>query len=271
MSVSKFVPDISASAVAAVIGLHKYKNVTEAMYDILCKDKVIKERMYKLARDNNRRSLYSIKNEMLNNSTIKDCVSSALTSAETATDMAPVLDAVADQAKVVVALRFAEYPPDVQQMMVDEVRGQVARQRGSANENKILNTYEDAHKVAVTERNSRTFRKTFSNFKLVGRTDGYVASEDRIVDSKDRVRYIENPPIYDEIQLRVYMNLADAREAELVERFPDGRNRVTRYTNDIAKWEAIEEGLTKAADVMQKASENDEELKRIIFANTISM
>jgi hypothetical protein len=268
---TKFIPDISASTVAAIIGLHRYKPVTEAMYDVLGKDKAIKERMRAIERAYNRRSLYSVKNEALADPNIRDCVTTALSAAETSSDMDGILDDAASRAKIVVALRFSHYAPELQNMMVDEVRGQVARQRGTANENKILNTYEEEQKVEVTERNTRTFRKAYSNFKLVGRTDGFVASESRIVDSKDRVRFIETPPIYDEIQLRVYMNLADARESELVERFPDGRRRLTRYTNDGDKWQAIENGLVNASNAMQNALENEEELKRIIFANTIGV
>jgi hypothetical protein len=268
---TKFIPDISASTVAAIIGLHRYKPIAEAMYDVLGKDKTIKERMRAIERAHNRRSLYSVKNEALADTNIRDCVATALVSAESTTDMEPVLDEVARKAKIVVALRFSQYTPELQKLIVDDVRGQVARQRGTANENKILNTYEEEQKVEVTERNTRTFRKTYSNFKLVGRTDGYVASENRIVDSKDRVRFIENPPIYDEIQLRVYMNMADARESELVERFPDGRRRLTRYTNDADKWQAIEDGLVHASNTMQAALEDEEELKRIIFANTVGV
>jgi hypothetical protein len=114
-------------------------------------------------------------------------------------------------------------------------------------------------------------KKTYSNFVLSGRTDGYVASLNRIVDSKDRVRFIPQPPIYDEVQMRVYMDMGNIPEAELIERFPDAPTRTTVFSNDPVKWQAIEASLSYAANILQNAVANEEELKRIVFANTVQL
>jgi hypothetical protein len=267
---ASFIPNISASSVAAVIGKNRYKSVEEAMYEIIGKDLLLKKRMYAIANQNNRRFVHAFKNDFLKNADVKIAVIEALASAETATDMTDIMATAKSKAEAIVEEKYSTHSTEIKQMMVDEVRGQIARQRGSANETKILDTYEAEQKVVVTERNTRTFRKSFPTFNLVGRTDGYVASENRIVDSKDRVRFISAPPIYDEIQLRVYMNMSESREAELVERFPNGTSRVTRFLNDAEKWQEIEDGLTVAAATMQKAVEDDAELTRIIFANTVA-
>ncbi len=63
---------------------------------------------------------------------------------------------------------------------------QIHKQRGLRNENEILDNHEKEAKVVVTDRNTRQARKDFGLFALVGRIDGYVASQNRIVDSKER-------------------------------------------------------------------------------------
>jgi hypothetical protein len=63
----------------------------------------------------------------------------------------------------------------------------------------------------------------------------------------------------------------DAREAELIERFPDGNVRHTKYLNDPEKWKAIESAVSLAVAKMNMALEDPEELKRIVFENTVSI
>jgi hypothetical protein len=145
----------------------------------------------------------------------------------------------------------------------------VSKRRGILNENAILDQYEAEREVKVVERNTKMCSKDYSTFKLVGRTDGFVASENRIVDSKDRTRVWDSVPIYDEIQLRCYMDMTGATESELIERFPGGKSRHTKFLNDPAKWNMIEHALERAVDTMRSAVENPEELKRIVFENTV--
>jgi hypothetical protein len=114
-------------------------------------------------------------------------------------------------------------------------------------------------------------RKDFGTFKLVGRIDGYVESEKRIVDSKERTREWPTVPLYDEIQMRIYMIMTDAREAELVERFPNGTTRHTKYTNDADKWNSLRSAIERAVQKLNTAIENEEELKRIVFMNTVEV
>jgi hypothetical protein len=152
---------------------------------------------------------------------------------------------------------------------VQEVRGQVSKRRGIANEEKILNTYEEVRDVKVIERNTKTIKKNMGTWSLIGRCDGYVASERRIVDSKDRTRHWNEVPIYDEIQLRAYTVMYDAKEAELIERFPDGTTRHTLYPYDEEKWATIQSTVEQKMNTLLLAVEDPEELKRIVFANTV--
>lgn len=263
------IPEISASKVAGLIGLHKYQDATEVMYDLLCKDKDLKAKIAEIEKVNNRRPFNKLVNEVLKDGPIRDCVFMGVRAAQSGSDIPSVLDDVEQQAKMILDLRRDNFSPEVRDRVAAEIRGSVSKQRGINNENAILNTYEVDREVSVTERNTKTLRKDFGTFKLIGRTDGFVASENRIVDSKDRTRFWDTVPLYDEIQLRAYMAMSDAKESELIERFPDGKTRHTKFINDPRKWATLQAGIEAAVAKMNAAAENPEELKRIVFANSV--
>lgn len=263
------IPEISASKVAGLIGLHRYQKPCEIQYELLCKDKTVKERIQAIERETHRRSFASVVNEVLKDQPIVDCVASGLEAAKRTSDVASVLEDVEQQARLILDLRRDAFTPELRNQLAAEIRGKVSRQRGLNNENTILDQYETQRDVKVTDRNTKTFKKSFATFRLIGRTDGYVASENRIVDSKDRTRFWAQVPLYDEIQLRCYMEMTGATESELIERFPDGEVRHTRFANDPEKWRAIQTAIEKAVLVLNAAVDDPEELRRIVFANTV--
>lgn len=266
-----YIPEISASKVAGLIGLHNYQDPNQVFYEILCKDKLIKARVADIEKANHRRPFSAVVADVLKEDAIRGCISRGLQMCKTGVDLGDVLHNVESQAKLSLLLRHDEYDSETRDLLAAEVRGQVAKQRGLRNEDAILNAYEIARDVKVTERNTRMVRKDYGKFRLVGRTDGYVESENRIVDSKDRTRSFAEVPIYDEIQLRCYMDMTGATEAELIERFPDGTTRHTKYLNDPVKWKGLRDGIEDAVRRMNEALQAPAELKRIVFANTVSI
>jgi hypothetical protein len=263
------IPDISASKVAGFIGLHKYQQPHEIAYEFLCKHAATKAKIYAIERAHHRRPFASVVREVMKDSPIQDCISGGIRAAQTTENVAGVLEDVEEQAKLILDLRRDSYTPEVRALIAAEVRGQVSKQRGIKNENAILDQYETQRDVKVVERNTKMLRKDFGTFKLVGRTDGWVASENRIVDSKDRTRWWPQVPLYDEIQLRCYMVMSGATESELVERFPDGRVRHTKFLNDAEKWSSIQAAIERATEKLNQAITDDEELERIVYANTV--
>ena len=266
------IPEISASKVAALIGLNKYQSPAQVMYDLLLKDKDAKQVIRDIERAHGRRPFYVVLSEVMKEQSIQDCISQGIEATTKTADISSVLDEVQQRATIVLGLRCDTVHPDTRARLADEIRGMVSKRRGISNENAILDQYEVQRDVKVTERNTKMCRKTFSTFKLCGRTDGYVASENRIVDSKERTRFWDTVPIYDEIQLRCYMEMTGATESELVERFPDGQTRHTRFINDTEKWTMIEQALEKAVAKMNNALDmKGDELKRIVFENTVQV
>lgn len=263
------VPELSASKVAGFIGLHKYQSPDEIQYELLLKDKATREKILALESGHARRSFNGLLNEVYREQPVADCIGSGIRTANKTADVSAVLEDVESQARLILDLRRETLPPDVRDRIAAEIRGKVSKGRGIQNENAILNQYETHRNVTVTDRNTKTFRKDYGSFKLVGRTDGYVASENRIVDSKDRTRWWPQVPLYDEIQLRCYMEMAGATESELIERFPDGQVRHTKYMNDPEKWKSLQSAMEAATAKLNAVADDDEALKRVVFANTV--
>jgi hypothetical protein len=264
-----FIPEISASKVAGFIGLHKYQNPHEIAYDLLRKCAAAKAKITELELAHNRRSFQNVVKDVIAEQSITDCIRAGVRAAQRTSDVTSVLENVQSQAAGILDLGHTTYSPELKAQLAEEVRGQVAKRRGLFNENRILNTYETTKDVKVTERNTKTIKKDFGTWKLIGRCDGFVESENRIVDSKDRTRYWSEVPVYDEIQMRCYMNMYDAKEAELIERFPNGDVRHTLYPADAEKWASIHTAVETGMAALHRALEDEEELKRIVFTNTV--
>lgn len=264
-------PELSASRVAGLIGLHKFQNASEVFYELLSKNKEAGARIAEVERTHNRRAFHRVLQDVLKDGPVKDIVHQGLRSAQMTSNVAGVLADVEEQAKLLLDLRSQGFTPQVRDQIAREVRGAVSKQRGLTNENRILDTYETQHEVKVTERNTKTIKKNFGAFTLVGRCDGYVASENRIVDSKDRTRHWPTVPVYDEIQLRCYMNMYNATESELIERFPNGEVRHTRFTNDPEKWAAIQLLIERKVEQMNEILNDPVWLERVVFENTVCM
>lgn len=265
------IPEISASKVAGFIGLHKYQSPDEIAYELLNRDPVARVKIADIEAAEVRRPMSRLVQDVLREASVQDIVARGIKAAQATSNVQGVLSDVEIQAQIAIGMRHATLPMDVRSKLVDEVRGKVTKQRGLINEDGILNTYEAARDVKVTERNTKTVKKDFGTFKLVGRCDGYVASENRIVDSKDRTREWPQVPLYDEIQLRCYMNMYGASESELIERFPGGKTRHTKYLADETMWSTLETALNRAVEKLRSALDDEEELKRIVYANTVCL
>jgi len=263
-----FTPSISATRVAGVCGLHKYQKVDEVFYDLYCKDKAVEPKIRAIESQLGLRSFGSLKNEVFKDANVRQVVYSALDAAKSG-NVAAALEDVEAHSRTVLNMRYAHLGEEVVNQLVAEARGEVSKKRGLNNEDKILNTYETDHNVQVVERNTKNLKMDFPTFKLVGRTDGWVAAHNRIVDSKDRTRFFPEVPIYDEIQLRTYMKMSGATEAELIERFPDHPTRVTKFSNDPAKWAVVEAAVTAAVVKMNQILNSPSDLERIVRANTV--
>lgn len=263
-----FIPEIPASAVAAVIGLNPYRAPYEAMYAILKKDKILKDQIQELERVHRRVSLDTVRRKVAAHSEVRAIVQRGLTETETNPDVPGIVERAKTSIELLTNLRYPSLPPSVRASIVKECASDIHKQRGTKNENEVLNQYETRTKTQVTERNTCMRTLKCGEYTLCGRIDGYIASRNRIVDSKERTVHWPDVPVYDEIQMRVYMELMGCPEAELVERFPNGTVRNTVFERDDSQWSQIHSRLTSAARDMILASQDRSALLKIIEANT---
>lgn len=268
MRLMDFVPEIPASAVAAVIGSNPYKSPYEAMYSILKKDKLTKDRIHMLETAQSRVSLDSLRRKLSGHPEVREIVNRGLRETETDSDIPGIVDRAKSQIQLIADLRYPSIPERVRSSVIRECASEIHKQRGLKNENTVLDQYEAATKTEVTERNTCMRYLNCGDYKLCGRIDGYVASLNRIVDSKERTTFWTDVPVYDEIQMRVYMELMGCPEAELVERFPNGKVRNTVFHRDSDRWRAIHDALVRSSRQMVDASKDDTVLMKIIEANT---
>lgn len=263
-----FTPSISASAVAALIGKNPYRPPYEVMYDILRKDRTIEDHINQLQNTHQRVSLNMVRRVVSSSADVRQIVKMGIAETETDENIPAIVDRAAEGIHTLAVQKFPTMPDHVRRAIVNECASDIQKQRGTRNENAVLNEYEAATNTVVTERNTCMRYAAYDTFKLCGRIDGYVASLNRIVDSKERTRQWASVPKYDEIQLRVYMELMKCPEAELVERFPNKTTRTTLFKRDDESWKEIYDGLVSASAEMSEAAQNDVILMKIIDANT---
>jgi hypothetical protein len=67
------------------------------------------------------------------------------------------------------------------------------------------------------------------------------------------------------------MEMAGATESELIERFPDGRVRHTKYLNDPEKWKSLQTAIEANVAKLNAVVEDAEALKQVVFANTVCL
>lgn len=265
-----FVPNIAASKVAGLIGLNPYQNKNEIMFDLMMKDPSLKLKLNEIMAVNNRTSLTKFKREILEDKDVSAIIGTAVRQTTGVANIKPILDGAERSARTLLNLRYSTMDANARNIIADEVRSAVRCRRGLANENTGLDQYAAANDVVVGDRNTKTFKKSYGAFDLNGRPDGFVMSLNRIVDTKERTRWSPNVPIYDEVQLRVYMDLTGAQDSDLNEVFPDGRRRQTNFTNDPAKWQTIVTGLEYAMITMKEIIEEDPDgLRNLVFANSV--
>lgn len=263
-----FCPSISASTVASLIGLNPYRPRHESMYAVMRKETTLKERMTRLENENQLVQYEAIRRKLAWAPEVRHVVNLGVREAQTNQNIPAIVERAGEAINTVARMRFPTIPDDVREALVKECASDIQKQRGLQNEDAVLNEYESTTQTIVTQRNTCMRYANCGTYKLCGRIDGYVESLNRIVDSKERTRHWPSVPIYDEIQMRVYMELMECPEAELVERFPNGKTRNTVYTRDAAIWKTIHDSLEKVAAEMRDAASSDELLLKIIEANT---
>jgi hypothetical protein len=268
---TKFKPYIIASSLASFIGKHPYQTQEKTFYDILNRDELYSRKIKKILSIERREPTQTLVRQVLQNPEIHEVIQASVAKCIHATETTSILEHTERTISDVVAKTFPTMNPMLQKQMVEEAIGTVQKTQGIQQEPKIVKLYETTNQTIVTQKNDKLYRKDMGFYILGGKTDGFLQESRRVLEIKSRMKdTIRPPPTYDIIQLQVYMELTDALEGELLERYPGIPSRSTIYVRNTAEWNILHNDIILAIEKLWSIIENDTELKRIVTENSIS-
>lgn len=134
--------------------------------------------------------------------------------------------------------------------LYNALKGEVACRMGKKLEEKSIKKFESKHNVTVehmqTGYKSNPYTTDLGNkFVIYGRTDGL--TDEMVIESKNRKSRFLGIPLYESVQLHVYMHLTNRLSGKLLENF-DGVQKEHILKFDYELWEQIMKELSIAVD-----------------------
>ena len=222
---------IFASEVAALIGEHRFKDAEEAFQICL-------KRNFPTVVVENERGEIKVRAEIESNEAVQKVLNKYQL----------------EPAKAIKAVEKVINTSDP--LVAREIASQINTKNGKAREEIVLDTIEAKQNTRIEKRNAKLFKKYLApDVVLVGRVDGWDSERRRVVELKCRQnRLFGAVPLYEKVQLMVYMFLTDTREITHIESFQGDENVVDIDWNQ-ERWEEIEEKLQRGTiDKMRKNS-----------------
>lgn len=130
---------------------------------------------------------------------------------------------------------------DLQQVMT----AMVAKSRGIRLESKATNKLQTHFKRAIHSRNTVLYELPMHSYIIVGKIDGIIddAGEKVLVETKTRrSRLFHSIPIYEQVQMEVYLRMVGCNQAILNQHLNDQMSTL-RYTRNDDLWESIQNKL----------------------------
>jgi hypothetical protein len=135
-------------------------------------------------------------------------------------------------------------------------------ERGKKNEDKALNNYEKTSNSTVKERNTKGHKKVLFSFScgkknrtydilIYGKVDG-IDENGQIIETKNRRKRLFNSiPIYEQVQLELYMWLLDVKSAIHIENYNDQQVKTAYSKNE----ELFKNMIVKCEEFVKKVIE----------------
>ena len=134
----------------------------------------------------------------------------------------------------------------------NEICSNINKQVGCKKETENINTYEQKVNKKVESRNSKLHYLTVDELgpckvTLVGKIDGKT-SDNILIESKNRQnRLFNHIPVYEKIQMEIYMRMIDVTKGQLVENYKN-QQLIHDYERDDELWNTIKLGLIEFRD-----------------------
>lgn len=218
-------PRFHPSEVAAVLGLHPYKNRDEALLRVMSKIPELKGKVIAPPTD---RELVEKADASLKVG-LSDAIATA-TQAKSAGEIQKVIETYK---------KSIDGRADVK--TIEALTSEIQKQRGV----KLEHSAEDA--FGGVEHRSDFVKFSCPEYDMIGYIDGM--KDGCVVETKNRKRFWREPPSYDFIQLLCYMKMQGNAGGILLENFPgDYKPRVTHVAWSDEKWQEVHQGLLKVCE-----------------------
>lgn len=124
------------------------------------------------------------------------------------------------------------------------VKSHVNTERGTRDEERIIEKHEKISGSTVTDRNEKMFYLKIGSWVVGGKIDGFDEKEHRLVEVKRRRNRHLGCPIYEKIQIEIYMRMLGVDHALHIEEY-NQIQKTTEYKSNAKLWKKIEDGLEK--------------------------
>lgn len=140
------------------------------------------------------------------------------------------------------------------ELLAKVVQEAVQKKRGRDEEENVLDRAALRHCAPIVSRNEVRAQLEMPDFVIVGFCDGILENGGGVVEVKKRRNWFAKPPVYDLVQLRVYLRLYNMPRGLLIEEMLNGFNRRETVVEDSEdEWQSICKALTQCAKELREA------------------
>jgi hypothetical protein len=225
---STYKPRFYACDIAKLVGQSSFQTPTQALYEYLKADKFFKPWVRQIWQEtNNNKQLLVWKSLQAMQPQLKAVTKNVSHVGQGAEN---VDIRIKEQVTTIIKHlnKDEKLAPEILNKVNREATSRVNMSRGVNLEAVTLDTLAVQQGYAITGKNDKKYFKDFGNFIISGKVDGIDASQSRVIEIKNRTRFMSEPPHYDKIQCLIYMVLTEMKSCLLVEHFPDGQIRETQ-------------------------------------------
>lgn len=134
-------------------------------------------------------------------------------------------------------------------IVATDIEKDIRMKRGTDRESNALESYMESAGTEILYRNDRVYRKVLFiindvEYRVHGKIDG-IDKNGTIVETKNRRNgFFSNIPLYERVQLEVYMWMLDKNVAIHIQNY-NGTSKYTRYEKDRSLWDKIVEKVRR--------------------------
>mgnify|MGYP001280115615 CR=1 FL=1 len=167
------------------------------------------------------------------------------------------------------AIEETNYYKTMKEFIQEEVKSRINKARGTRFENKGINQYEKKAQKRVTDRNSEMFEKIVKREEdytivLRAKIDGIDRDNNCLIEHKNRVNELfKEIPIYEKVQLEIYMHITQLGSCKLVQTHFEDTNELS-FQHSKKGWKEIKKSLIQVIRRVHELMNKPDEMKRFM-------